>query len=444
MNSKRFITVAICLIIVLVVIASTGCAKNTGTPGQNKNNGNLMAEGEKVELTFGHFRVTQDGIDRLFIDFLEKFRAEHSDITIKEEAVAHDPYREKMTTLGASGQLPDIFMANGSMIIDLASKGYVAEWDDQIANDTSWSGAFVKGAFDDFKVNGKTYGVPVKMAAVHTVYYNKEIFKEVGITEFPQTWDSFKDAITKLNDAGYTPIGMGNRSNVPVGSTLFSTLADRVTGTDWFNGLATGESKFTDPEFIQALETMKELVDLKAFNPDINSIDEGQGESLFYNRNAAMHISGSWFLPRLVQEAPEEIVANTGIAFLPAIAGGKGEARAAAGGGGWSYAINSNLTGAKKEAAIEVVKALSGIEFAKSQVELNELPAVTVTEYDESKLHPLAIAYNELLNGVTYTPVYDIRMKPALVESVYQGVQELLIGVSTPQQIAERVQSIVE
>jgi len=440
MKRKRLSLMYVCTIILLVAIVSSACGSKTN----NVNNGNAESDGDQIKLTFGHFRVTDSAIDTLFKATLDEFRAEHANINIKEESVAHDPYRDKLTTLGASGALPDIFMANGSVIIDFAQKGYVTPLDDIIKEDAEWGGGFVNGAFDDFKVDGVTYGVPIKMAAVHTIYYNKEIFKEAGITEFPTTWEGFKQAITAINEAGYTPIGMGNRSNVPVGSTLFSTLADRVTGPEWFNGLKTGESKFTDPQFIQALDALKELVDLKAFNPDINSIDEGQGESLFFNKQSAMHISGSWFIPRLVKDAPEEIVANTGLAFLPAIEGGKGEAHSVAGGGGWSYAINANLTGAKREAAIEIVKALSNDKFAKAQKEISEFPARNVAEYDESKLSDLANEYTNLLKGVSYTATYDIRLDPTLVKSVYQGVQELLINATQPKEIAERVQQNVK
>ncbi|WP_028562390.1 ABC transporter substrate-binding protein [Paenibacillus pinihumi] len=439
MKRKRFIQSTLLAVLALIVIATTGCGSNgSASKGADENSGG------DIGLTFGHFRVSKDNIDVLFGDTLNQFRADHPNIKIKEEAVAHDPYRDRTTTLGASGELPDIFMANGSMILDFASKGYVAPWDNVIKEDTAWSNDFVDGAFDDFKVDNQIYGVPVKMAAVHTIYYNKAIFKEIGINEFPSAWEDFKKAITTLKEAGYTPIGMGNRSSVPVGSTVFSTLADRVTGTNWFNEVKSGERKFTDPEFIQALEAMKELIDLQAFNPDINSIDEGQGEALFYNKEAAMHISGSWFLPRLVREAPEDIAANTGMAFFPAIEGGKGDAHAVAGGGGWSYAVNARLTGEKKEAAIELIKALSGEKFAVAQKEISEIPARNVANYDESKLSPLANEYSKMLEGISYTPVYDIRLKPALVKTIYQGVQELLIGASSPQQIAEKVQSAVE
>ncbi len=294
MKRKRFIQSTLLAVLALIVIATTGCGSNgSASKGADENSGG------DIGLTFGHFRVSKDNIDVLFGDTLNQFRADHPNIKIKEEAVAHDPYRDRTTTLGASGELPDIFMANGSMILDFASKGYVAPWDNVIKEDTAWSNDFVDGAFDDFKVDNQIYGVPVKMAAVHTIYYNKAIFKEIGINEFPSAWEDFKKAITTLKEAGYTPIGMGNRSSVPVGSTVFSTLADRVTGTNWFNEVKSGERKFTDPEFIQALEAMKELIDLQAFNPDINSIDEGQGEALFYNKEAAMHISAPGSCPVL-------------------------------------------------------------------------------------------------------------------------------------------------
>ena len=437
----------LCITFALLATVLAGCSSNGNTGGQEQPGigspgAGGSGDGEQVSLTFGHFRVNNEGIDKVFLNTLETFRQDHPNVTIDEEAVAHDPYRQKMTTLGASGALPDIFMANGSMIIDYAGNNFVMPWDDLIKQDTEWSEGFLDGAFDDFVVGGVTYGVPIKMASVHTIYYNEEIFKEAGISEFPQTWDELLAAVDQLKQAGYIPIAMGNKSNVPVGSTLFSTLADRVTGTEWFNGLETGESKFTDPEFVEALNKMKDLVDAGAFNEDINSIDESQGEALYYNKQAAMMISGSWFVSRIVENAPQDVADHTKFGLLPPIPGGEGEARAVAGGGGWSYAINANLTGVKKETAIEIVKALSNDTFAKSQKEVNDLPARAVAEYDKTKLSNLANEYSDFLEGVKYTPVYDIRLKPALVEVLYRGVQELMIGVTTPDEIAQRAQAI--
>ncbi|WP_186438461.1 ABC transporter substrate-binding protein [Cohnella terricola] len=433
---KGIVSKALILFLVSAFIL-TACGKSddSNTPSASGGSGG----GDKITISIAHTNVTDDPGAKLFRETLQKFKDAHPNVEIREEAVAHDLYRSKMTTLGASGELPDVFLANGSMLIDYAPKGLVAEWDDLLEQDKEWKDGFLQDAFEDFRIKGKIYGVATQTLSVHLIFYNEEIFKQVGIHAFPETWKDFEDAIVKLKDAGYIPIAMGNKANVPVGSTLFSTLADRVTGTQWFNGLTTGESKFTDPEFIEALKKIQELKNIGAFNPDINSIDEGQRDPLYFNKKAAMTVSGAWYVGNLIQNAPEDVLNNTKIAILPST-GGKGEAAAVAGGGGWSYAINAKLTDAKKATAVELVKTFTNDEYAAAMKKINGFPARKLTDDGSTATAPLTQEYYNLMNRVQLTPIYDIRLAPATVEVIYRGIQSLLAGAASPEDIAKQAQ----
>ncbi len=63
---------------------------------------------------------------------------------------------------------------------------------------------------------------------------------------------------------------------------------------------------------------------------------------------------------------------------------------------------------------------------------------------DDLNLSPLQMEYFELVEGAEYTPVYDIRLAPAVVESLYRGLQDLLIDGVTPEQLAETIQNNME
>ncbi|TXK85197.1 ABC transporter substrate-binding protein [Paenibacillus sp. N3.4] len=141
----------------------------------------------------GHFNVEDSGA--LFRETLEQFRKEHPEVNLVEEAIPHDPYRVKMTTLGASGELPDMFVANGSMLINYIPKGFVGTFNEALDQDAKWKDGFLSNSFDEFTTNGKIYGVPTAMFSVHVIYYNKDIFDKVGITSFPKTWDEFTSAV---------------------------------------------------------------------------------------------------------------------------------------------------------------------------------------------------------------------------------------------------------
>jgi raffinose/stachyose/melibiose transport system substrate-binding protein len=327
-------------------------------------------------------------------------------------------------------------------LIDYIPKGYVGTFNEELNKDSAWKDGFLPNSFDEFTTNGKIYGVPTAMFTVHVIYYNKDIFDKVGITSFPKTWDEFTAAIKKLKDNKYTPIAMGNKSNVPVGSVIFGTLADRFTGTDWFKAMKEHKAKFTDPDFVKALAALQDLAKLGAFNPDINSIDGNQAHTLYYNKQAAMTIDGAWAVNDIVTNAPEDVKKATGLAILPAVPGGKGDALAVAGGSGWSLAYNSKLTGAKKEAAIKLIKKLSSEAYGKQMIENNGQPAVRVSNYDQSKLSPLAVDYFKLMSDKKYSPIYDIQLSPAMVEAVYKGIQDLLIGGVTPEELAKKIQIV--
>lgn len=425
------------IVLLIVSIGLVGCGKSSST---GNGNGNGEKAADKITLTIGHFDIDDNGA--IFRDALEKFRKEHPEVNLVEEAIPHDPYRVKMTTLGASGDLPDLFVANGSMLLDYIPKGYVGTFNEALDQDPDWKNGFLPNSFDEFTTDGKIYGVPTAMFSVHVIYYNKELFEKAGIASFPQSWEEFTAAIGKLKESGLTPIAMGNKSNVPVGSVLFGTLADRYTGTDWFKAMKEGTVKFTDPEFVNALKALQDLAKMGAFNPDINSIDGDQARTLYFNKQAAMMVDGAWAVTNISRDAPEDVESATGLAILPSVPGGKGDPQSVAGGSGWSLAFNSELTGAKKDAAIALIKSVSGQEYGRTKIENNGQPPVKVKDYDQSKLSPLSVDYFELMSDKKFSPIYDIQLSPALVEVIYKGIQDLLIGGTTPEELSKKIQSV--
>jgi len=432
-KSKTIIMLSTCLAISLTLF---GCGEKKAV------NDTVSAESstDKITLTIGHYDLDKNG--ELFREALQEFRDENTNINLVEEAVPHDAYRVKMTTLGASGELPDLFVANGSMLIDYIPKGYVGTLNEALDADPTWRDGFLPNSFDEFTVDGNIYGVPTAMFTVHMIYYNKELFQQAGISEFPKTWDGFTEAIEKLKAIGVTPIAMGNKTNVYVGSTIFSTLADRFTGAEWFYDMKAGKAKFTDADFVSALTRLQDLAKLGAFNPDINSIDPSQARTLYFNKKAAMIIDGAWAVTDITRDGPDEIEKVTGLASFPPIPEGKGDPNAVAGGSGWSVAYNAKLTGEKKEAAIKLLKKVSNEDYGRKKIERNGQPAMKVIDYDKSKLAPLAVEYFEFMEGKKFTPIYDIQLNPALVEVIYKGLQDLLIGGIQPADLAKKIQTL--
>ena len=89
-----------------------------------------------------------------------------------------------------------------------------------------------------------------------------------------------------------------------------------------------------------------------------------------------------------------------------------------------------------------MIKSVSGQEYGRKKIENNEQPPVKVTDYDQSKLSPMAVDYFKLMSDKKFSPIYDIQLSPALVEVIYKGIQDLLIGGITPEELSKKIQTV--
>lgn len=406
--------------------------------------GSVLAVDNETELSFMHYYTTADegAYSITFNKVLDEFMESNPQYNIKEEVLSHDNYEMKIKTLAAANELPDVFLVKGSMVDTFRKSGLIESFEPIFAENQVWRDNFIEGAFSDFKRDGEIYAVPLSIGPTSLIFYNQEIFKEAGITEFPETWAEFKTAILQIKEAGYTPISLGNKGKWVAESCILSMLGDRFTGTEWFRSIRDRQgASFTDPEFVAALAAMQDLAEMGAFNRDMNSIDNYQQKTAYYNQEAAMFFEGAWAINVLETSAPEAVVEKTRLAILPEVKVGKGDPNTLAGGAGWAYQINPNLKGKRREAAVELVKHLTNKEFSTRLIENNGRPASKPGAYDKNKLTRLMNDYFALIERSKFTPTYDVQLSPSIIEVMNSGLQELLIQVTTPEELADRIQT---
>jgi len=389
-----------------------------------------------------HFQSDDSVGAVLFRNAIADFEAAHPNVSVRQETTTHDEYITLFNVEAASGELPDVFMILAANIDSTQAAGLLADLGPDFAADVDWLNAQNPGAMLEWTRGDSIYAIPTQMIVTHLIYYNQAIFDEVGIEEFPTTWEDFKSAITTLNDAGYIPIALGNKERWVVADPLFGTMIFRATGLDWFNNLLTGDAKFTDPEFVYAVEAFKELVDIGAFNVDANSLTNAQQRTLYYNGEAAMFIEGNWAIGSVAQEAPEDIRDNTHLAIWPPLTAGKGSANQVTGGAGWGIAINSKVSGAKREAAVELLKTLSAIDYGRQRIEAGLMAGQVVTDFDETLLPALTTELNrKLATEWEVVPIFTNWTPRGILDTLGQTMQELMIGQKTPEQVAQELQA---
>jgi len=376
-----------------------------------------------------------------FYKVWDAFVENNPDIKINHETVDPATYPFKMQTLAMADDLPDVFLLEGSATKTFFDQSVIKPINDVLDNDPEWKNLFLDGVFDDIKLGNDIFAVPFQMTPCTLLFYNEKLLNEVGVNEPPKDWPAFMDAIAKLRDAGKIPIALGNKEQWVAVSPMFSTIADRVTGTDFTFDVNAGKAKFTDPIFIDALNIMADLRDAGAFNDDMNTIDPEQGRVLFAQGNSGFMFEGGWAISSVDMALDPDLAPYIKIMDTPTIPGGKGTGMSFAGGGGFGWTFNYKLSDEGKEAAVRTIKHFTTGDYLKYLCELGGTPPAKVSDVDESSFTPLMISANEYIAQSRFLPVYDVNFPAQIYTLFYIGIQEILTGTSTPEEVAEMVQA---
>lgn len=410
-----------CTLVILFTLVGCG-GKSSSSAGKDGG----------VALTLSTIWIDSQSGAKVYTDRVEEFNEEHPDITINLEKTPHDQYKTKLSIQGTGNQLPDLFQVwPGAGMKPLVDGGVVMP-----INSVSdkMKGTIPEELLEEWSVDGQQYALPATVNYNGIIYYDEDILANVGFDEFPENYEELKTLITKLNDEGITPFVMGNKAKWPAQSSYLSTIADRVTGSEFLPNVLDGEEAFTDDNFIDALSIIVELKDLNAFNEDMNTIDDAEARGKFVQDKAAMFMSGSWTTEPLLDEKPDN--KKVSVANFPSIDGGKGNPGMMAGHTATGLGVNSSLEGKEKEAALEFIEWFYSEDLYEDLMKDGSLVPVEVSA---DGIPELLTEANNVADGVT--PVYDATLEQDLITTINNGLQSLLTGSTTPEELAKQMQN---
>jgi len=154
-----------------------------------------VAEEEPVTIDFWY--VAGSGREGAVDAVVEEFQAEHSNITVEVNAIPFGEFASALQVAYAGDNPPDVALANGIEIQNLAFNGALMPVDDLF--DEEDLADFMPDLVDMVSLDGAMYGAPWEQAAV-ALYYNVDYFEAAGI-EVPQTledawtWAEYKENV---------------------------------------------------------------------------------------------------------------------------------------------------------------------------------------------------------------------------------------------------------
>ncbi len=419
-------------LVAMLTLLTAACGKDNAGGSGNGGNGT-----ETITLNMMHQWTSPNVDNEVYKARIAEFEKQHPNIKIKQDGVPAAQYKTKLRTLAAGNNLADINVVWPGADLDPLVAGKLLEPINPLME--NWTSILPEEALSGFNVDGQQYAVPTKQSFVDIIYYNKEMFAQVGYDQFPDTYDKFIDAVTKLKEAGITPISLGDKEQWPLQSSYVSIIGDRFTGSDFLPAVLEKKAKFTDPEFVKALSVIEELAKLGAFNTDANNMDSVQAQDYFIQGKAAMHISSSTVDGRV--RINNEEADKFGIAIFPSVEGGKGDPKKSAGVVQYGIAIKSGLSEKKKAAAEEFLKFFVNEDLYKELIRNGiVVPAKVEMPEDGSKYLEEMLA----LTGNGTAPVFDAVVPTQVVDVLQNGLQALIIGQETPEKLAQEVQEALD
>jgi raffinose/stachyose/melibiose transport system substrate-binding protein len=390
---------------------------------------------QKLTLEWWHLS-TADPLKSVYEKRAKEFQAKYPHVTVKMTVLENEAYKSKVTTLTQSGKAPHLFATwGGGVLKQQIDAGLVKDISADVAPviDTFTSASLAAYQFD-----GKTYALPTDIGMVG-FWYNKKLFADAGITEPPTTWSAYLDAVKKLKAAGITPIALAGKEKWP-GHYYWAYLAMRIGGPAALQQ-ASVDHDFTKPDFVQAGQQLKALVDLQPFQKGFlgasYSTPDGQAAAVS-NGKAAMELMGQW-APNVQNDSGKGLGENLGFFPFPAVEGGKGTITEAFGGGG-GMAVGAD---APKE-ALDLLKFLT--EMGNHSMAVEEGAVLPVLKGEESAVKdPNLKVVAESLAGATGFQLYlDQAYPPAVGAEVNDSVAELIAGAKTPEQVAQDITEVAK
>ena len=368
---------------------------------------------------------------------IDEFEAANPNIQIEMEAVADEPYKDKIRVVMASGDVPDIFFSwAGEFSWKFAREGRALPLDDAFFG-TDWKDDVINSAAEPYRWEGVLYGLPMRINAKFMVY-NKAIFDSVGLSA-PTTWDEFLATCDALKEADIVPLAFGNEfpwaSSHYVGDLNAKLVPGDAIQSDY---LLTGESDtlFSHPGYVEALARFQELNNRGCFNEGANALQHSLARASFIaGRTGMIYVE----LEEFVTIA--EGMGQDAFSFFqfPSGTGGDGDQNLLTG------APDGFMVSAETEHPEETLAFLRFLlspERGAEYVRRLGIPSAVVGAVNDETALPVVVQGVEAINAASGMALWldtDINIK--IVEVYLPGMQALLTGSETPESLMEKVRA---
>ncbi len=374
-----------------------------------------------------------------------------NDVGIKVRFELYAPseiYSQRIKASAQTNTLPDIYGILGEKrdFASFVKSGYVADltealgrkdgtavWKDVLFEKALSVNEFLPG--NEYGVAPGIYGVPLDVTTIQMVY-NKRLYREAGLDPEapPETWDEFVAHCQVLKSKGI-PRFVSGFGEIWMIDALASNFAMNIMGEEKVFDTYAGKVPYTDPDWVKLFSIFKQMADDDILVQGAVTMVNKTAEQTFANERAAYAFNGSWCVnvykgmnPRLEYGAmiPPKITNLHPMKIW--------------GGAGGSLVVN-NQSYRRANAIRFLIWLTMDEQQAFLATETENLPS---NKNSLRQISPILAQFGDDMDNAVHPNTYPVHELPAVTEAFDKGIQSILIGEKTPQQIAADVQRIKE
>jgi ABC-type glycerol-3-phosphate transport system substrate-binding protein len=378
-----------------------------------------------------------------FQELAKKYEAQ-TGVKINFELYApSDAYTQKIRAAGQGANLPDIFGILGEKrdFASFVKAKYVLDLTPYMqANNSEWLNSFFAKALgvnefaegNSYGAKAGIYGVPLDIMTIQMVY-NKNLLKSLGVHP-PQNFADFLALGKKIKVAGLQGMVSG-WGELWMADCFANNYAFNIMGKDKVIATIKGEVPYTDLDWIKVLTVFKDMREAGLIGTGVVTMVNKTAEQLFANEKAVFAFNGSWCVnvykgmnPKIEYGAmlPPQVTDK----FPMAIWGGAGS----------SFMVNANSK--NKDEAVKFLQWLtSRDQQAYLSESTNNLPA---NKNCLNKIPEVLAQFAKGMDYATHPNTWGVSEFSAVIETWDMGIQSIIIGEKTPEQVALDTQKIKE
>jgi multiple sugar transport system substrate-binding protein len=277
---------------------ATTAAAGGQTAAQTETEKAQSASGEKTVIKVW----SKDRHDATYVQKkVDEYNASNTDNIQVDYQLYTDNYVQAIDMAVQSGELPDILVQQDQMFDKYVNEGQWADFYDYMDSDMKeYFKSVVYPGYNE--LDGKLYFIPTTGTTCR-LFYNKEIFERVGITEPPKTLEEVVEYAKKINTELSKEGIYGFAENMKSASSgLQRSMCvglDRETGMVRGYDFVKGEYDFTP--WADTLKLWKELLSDECAFPGCESLDIDPLRTQFAAGKIGMYMSYSHAEPGVYQ-----------------------------------------------------------------------------------------------------------------------------------------------